>query len=90
MATMKPLPAEAPSKLVPQETQINAEEWQHMQAIAGGNVRRVVGTSATLINNFVHWFQAISDNMHLEAQRKALAASRRVALLVFTLGEEEN
>ena len=47
-----------------------------MQAIVGGDVRRVVGTSATPINNFMHWFEAILANMNLEAQR-ALAASRK-------------
>ena len=54
-----------------------------MQAIAGGDTRRVAGTSATLINTFVHWFQSISANMDPEAQRKALAAPRRAASLVF-------
>ena len=54
-----------------------------MQVIVGGNVRRVVGTSATLINNFMHWFEAISANMNLEAQRRALVASRKATLLVF-------
>ena len=64
------------------------EEQQHMQAIAGGDVRRVVGTSVTQINNFMHWFQAISANMNPEAQRKALAASRRAALSVFADAED--
>ena len=52
--------------------------------IAGGDVRRVEGTSATQINNFVHWFQAILANMNPEAQWRALAASRKAALSVFT------
>ena len=51
----------------------------------GGDVRRVVGTSATLINNFMHWFQAISANMNLEAQRRALATSGKAASSVFTI-----
>ena len=54
-----------------------------MQAIAGGDVRRVVGTSATPINNFVHRFQAILANMNPEAQQRALVASRKAALSVF-------
>ena len=33
-----------------------------------GDVRRVVGTNATLINNFMHWFEAILANMNPEAQ----------------------
>ena len=68
MVTSKPLPADAPSKLVPPETQSDAEEWQCMQAIVGGDVRKVVGTSATPINNFAHWFQAILANMNPEVQ----------------------
>ena len=61
-----------------------------MQAIAGGDVRRMVGTSATPINNLMHWFQAISANMSSEAQRKALGASRRAASSVFTdAGDDE-
>ena len=42
MVTLKPLPADTTSKLTPPETQSDAKEWQHMQAIAGGDVRRVV------------------------------------------------
>ena len=56
----------------------------------GGDVRRVVGTSATPINNFMHWFQAISANMNPEAQRRVLVASRKAALSVFTdAGDDE-
>ena len=55
-----------------------------------GDVRRVEGTSATLINNFVHWFEAILANMNPEAQGRALAASRKVASSVFTdAGDDE-
>ena len=68
MVTSKPLPADAASKLTPPETRSDAEEWQHRQAIAGGDVRRVEGTSATPINNFMHWFEAILANMNPEAQ----------------------
>ena len=84
MVTSKQLPADAPSNLVPPETRSDAKEWWHRQAIVEGDIRRVVGTSATLINNFVHWFQAILTNMNPEAQRRALAASRKAALSVFT------
>ena len=84
IVTLKPLPAGATSKLTPPETQSDAEEQQHKQAIAGGNVRRVEGTGAATINNFVHWFQAISVNMSPEAQQRALAASWKAASLVFT------
>ena len=60
-----------------------------MQIIAGGDVRRVVGTIAALINNLVHWFKAISANMNPEAQR-TLAASRKAASSVFTdAGDDE-
>ena len=84
MVTLKPLPADATSKLTPPETQSDAEEWQHMQTIAGGDVRRVVGTSVIPINNFMNWFQAILANMNPVAQQKALVASRKAASSVFT------
>ena len=79
MVTSKPLPTDTTLKLTPPETQGDTEEWQCMQAIAGDDVRRVVGTSAAPINNFVHWFQAISANINPEAQRRALAASGKAA-----------
>ena len=45
LVTSKPLPADASSKLIPQETQSDAEEWQRMPAIVGGDVRSI--TSCT-------------------------------------------
>ena len=65
MVTLKPLPAGAASK---PETWSDVEEWQHMQAIAGGEARRTEGTGALPINNFVHWFEVISTNMNPKAQ----------------------
>ena len=42
------------------------------------------------IDNFVQWFQAISANMNTEAQKRALAASRKAASSVFTdVGDDE-
>ena len=68
----------------------DAEEHQSAQLAAVGDIRRVVGTDVTPINNFVQWFQAISANMNTEAQRRALAASRKAASSVFPdVGEEE-
>ena len=73
-----------------QKLKLNAEEWWCRQAIVEGDVRRVVGTSATLINNFVHWFQAILANMNLEALQRTLAASRKAASSVFAdAGDDE-
>ena len=72
--TLKPLPANSTSKLVP----------------AGGDTRRVRGADAAPINNFVQWFQAISVNMNAEAQKRALAAFRKAASSVFTdVGDDE-
>ena len=84
MVTLKPLPADATLKLTPPETRSDAEEWWHRQVIAWGDVRRVEGTSAALINNFVHWLQAILANMNLKAQERAQVASRKAASSVFT------
>ena len=51
---------------------------------------RVVGADVTPINNFVQWFQVISANMDTEAQRRALATSRKAASSIFTdVGDEE-
>ena len=62
------MPTDATSKLMPAETLSDSKEQQQMQVITGGDVRRVVGTSATPINNIMHWFQAISANMNPETQ----------------------
>ena len=81
--TLKPLPTNSTLKLVPPETQSDAEEHQFVQLTAGDDTRRVVGADVTPINNFVQWFQAISANMNTEVRKKALAASRKAASSVF-------
>ena len=88
--TSKPLPANTTSKLVPPKIQSDAEEHSPAQLVAGDDIRRIVGPDVTPINNFMQWFQAISANMNTEAQRRALAASRKAASSVFTdVGDEE-
>ena len=67
--TSKSLPASSTSKLVPPETQSDAEDHQQIKLTAGGNTGRLAGADAAPINNFVRWFQAISANMNAEAQR---------------------
>ena len=82
--------ANSTSKLVPPETEIDAEECQCIQLTAGGDARRVIGADVTPINNFVQLFQAISANMNAEPQKRALAASRKAASSVFTdVGDDE-
>ena len=50
----------------------------------------MTGADAAPINNFVQWFQAISANMNTEAQKRALAASRKAASSVFAdVGDDE-
>ena len=50
----------------------------------------MVGNDAAPINNFVRWFQAISANMNVEAQKRALVASRKAASSVFAdVGNDE-
>ena len=84
------MPANSTSKLVPPETQSDAEEHRCIQLTAGGDTRRVVGADVTPINNFVQWFQAISANTYTEAQKRALAASRKAASSVFAdVGDDE-
>ena len=54
--TLKLLPTNSTSKLVPPETQSDAKEHRHVQLAAGADTRRVVGANVTPINNFVQWF----------------------------------
>ena len=85
--TSKPLPVRSlTSKLVPLETQSNAEDCQWIKLTAGGNARRLAGADAALINNFMRWFQAISANMNVEAQKRALVASRKAASVFADVG----
>ena len=78
-------------KLVPPETQSDAEDHRHVKLMAGGDARRSTGADAAPINNFMRWFQAISANMNAEAQKKALVASRKAASLVFSdVGDDED
>ena len=44
----------------------------------------MVGVDVTPINSFVQLFQGISTTMNTEAQKRALAASRKAASSVFT------
>ena len=42
------------------------------------------------LNNFVQWFQVITVNMNAEAQKRALAASRKAPSSVFTdIGDDD-
>ena len=82
--TSKPLPAlSSISKLVLQETRSDAEDHQRIQLTGGGDNRRLAGTDVVPINHLVWWFQAISANMNVEAQRRAIAASQKAASSVF-------
>ena len=67
--TSKLLPVS--SKLTPPETQSDAEEHRWVQLTAGGDAKRIIGTDAAPINNFVQWFQAISANINAEAQKSS-------------------
>ena len=58
--------------------------------MGGGNARKLAGTDVAPINHFVRWFQAISANMNVEAEKRALVASRKAASSVFTdVGDDE-
>ena len=89
--TSKLLPAwSSTSKLVPSKTRSDAEDHQRIELTGGGDARRLAGTDAAPINHFVRWFQAISVNMNVEAQKRALAASRKAASSVFAdVGDDE-
>ena len=50
----------------------------------------MIGADVAPINNFVQWFKAISANMNIEAQKRALAASRKAISSVFAdVGDDE-
>ena len=51
--TSKPLPANSTSKLVPPETQSDAEDHRQIKLTAGGNARRSTRADAAPINNFL-------------------------------------
>ena len=58
--------------------------------VIGGEARKTEGTEVPPVNNFVHWFEAISTNINPEAQRRALVASRKAASSVFAdAGDDE-
>ena len=77
-------------KLVPPKTQSDAEDHRWIKLMAGDNARRLAGADAMPIHNFVQGLQAISANMNVEAQKKALAASRKAVSSVFTdVGDDE-
>ena len=57
--------------------------------MAGGDTRRLAGSDTVLIKNFMQWFQAISANMNVEAQKRALAASRKAASFAFVDVEDD-
>ena len=82
--TSKPLPAMSSiSKLVLKETQSDAEDYQRIKLMGGGDARGLAETNIVPINCFVQWFQAISANMNAETQRRALSASWKAASSVF-------
>ena len=58
--------------------------------MGGGDARGLAGTDVAPINHFMQWFQAISANVNVEAQRRALAALQKAASSVFTdVGDDE-
>ena len=47
--------------------------------MGGDDAKGSVKTEVRLINHFVHWFQTISANLNVEAQKRALSASWEAA-----------
>ena len=76
---MKPLPPTSASKLVPKETQSNLEDHRRVELTGGGEARGSAKAEIGPINHFIHWFQTISANMNVKAQKRALSASQEAA-----------
>ena len=66
------------------KAQTDAENQQRIKLTGRGDARRLTGTDAVPINHFVRWFQAISPNMEAEAQKRALATSRKATASICT------
>ena len=77
--TSKPLPPTSASKLVPKETESNLEDHRRVKPTGGGDARGSAKAEVGPINHFVCWFQTISANMNVEAQKRALSASPEAA-----------
>ena len=75
--TSKPLPPTAPSKLVQKDAQSELEDLQRVKLTGGGDAKGPVKAEVQLLNHFVCWFETISANMNVEAQKRALSASQK-------------
>ena len=73
--TSKPLPPTSALKLVPKETQSDFEDHRRVKLTGGGHAKSSGKAEVGLINYFVSWFQTISVNTYVEAQKRALSAS---------------
>ena len=54
--------------------------------MGGGDVKGLVKAEVGLINHFVCWFETISANLDVEAQKRALSALWEAASSVLTNG----
>ena len=74
---MKPLPPTSALKLVPKDLKDN----RRVKLTGAGDARGSAKAEIGPINHFVHWFQTISANMNVGAQKRALSASWEAAVL---------
>ena len=81
--TLKPLPPTLALKLVSKETQSDLEDHRRVKLTGGGDAKGSTKTEVGPINHFIHWFQTISANMNVEAQKRALYVSWEAASSVF-------
>ena len=72
-------PSTLVSKLVLKETQSDLEGHRKVELTGEGDGKGSVKAEVGLINHFVCWFQTISANLNVEAQKRALCASQETA-----------
>ena len=63
-------------KLVPKETRSDFEDHRRVKLTGGGHAKGSGKAEVGLINYFVCWFQTISANTYVEAEKRALSALR--------------
>ena len=83
--TPKPLPpSTSVSKLVPKETRSDLEDCRRVELIGICDAKGLVKVEVGMINHFICWFQTISANLDVKAQKRTLSALQEAASSILT------